>query len=411
VKFDCNGKRPSESSLFLPISRMTDSTLISDYHFLEKVEKSKISGGRLLRDLGCDTIYDRSQGKNKRPKGHMHKQSMDRTEILKQPLLFTSNNKSIQSGTCDSSAVLSSTHYNADEIHLDTEGFNVEQLNSSSKTAQSAVKLDSIEGGDDTATSQVHPLQILEIVPQSDTCDSEQAPSSTILLKTDTQKSTTCNLNLISNKDWLARYPPYLHRLVEDAERFCQINLLLLPVGMQRRTLNKDTRYDLKRKGMLWGRIEYTFHSFMPKSEPSSNMRDMEHVKTTLSLENIHDSTTIQNNLLSILNQYLSHSGSHALDAPSRNVLKSFCGTLTDHPEVRDSQAYSYFPRDDICIVMKRIPSKASNPKYIQLRYTSESNLRECLRETTIIEYPTLDVVLRGHLHHFPCIIEDADQK
>lgn len=52
-KTGCNGKR--DRTVFVPLSRMDDSTLDSDYHFLEDVLGKVESGQRLLKHAGIST--------------------------------------------------------------------------------------------------------------------------------------------------------------------------------------------------------------------------------------------------------------------------------------------------------------------------------------------------------------------
>lgn len=428
-KFACNGKRPSESSIFLPLSRMTDSTLLSDYQLLEKVERGKRSGERLVRDLGCidagssNNNIKTHQGRGKkRPKG-FHDNIKSKEEqgqiIPQQPLLLpmTSNHTRIMDSQPKQTQSMDAQYNNSDEILLDDTCFIPKQPLEIPTTTPSVVQLDVLDEEQGNTKNPDDVLPVLTIVPpRTEHCEQEHSSSSSsaVLLQTNTQNTTSRNLHLTANKDWLARYPPYLQKLVDDAERFCNIHLLLMPIGMQRRTLNKDTKYDFKRKGIMWGRIEYIFHSFsqtIPSSHKEMNPTIVPS-KAIFTLEHIQDSMTIHSNLLTILNQNLSHSGSYALDGPSRNILKSFCrnvGERTANDEIKDPiGGYSYLLKNDICVLMKKIPCKASDPKFIQLRYTADATLRECLRETTIIEYPTLEVVLRKDLHNLPRFIEEV---
>ena len=534
-----------QSSMFVPLSQMTDSTLTNDYHFLEKIQQDQRAGKRLLRDLGCSSSLDSAKSmmmmnNRKKTKTKMMNDSMNgyvqnhdpsnnnSTDTAKtnttlmmmdQPSLVllqnqipskmnedTVNTQQQEQGqhvqdeaqlskqktyTINKAKSTSSTAsalyvQNKDEILLDDSCFipSQQQQQQSSTivpvmthTPSSAVKLDTIH--DDTYDDTYDTISkdekdtalsnVFTIVPKN-TCTLETSiTTSNALLQQGhnhnknsntnssiiTTTTSAANLHLTSNKDWLLRYPSYLQRLVDHAQRFCHINLLLMPVGMQRRTYNKDTMYDLKRKGIVWGRIEYIFHFFITEpqdlgpdttisssssSSSSSNHKNQHHTKIMLTLEKIPDSTTIYSTIVTLLNQHLSPLGTHytTIDSSSRNILKFFCRNSSTsccntnhqrqghdenkvvedddddkpnnvHHEIKEEVVgYSYLPKKDIHVLMKKIPCKASNPKFIPLQYTSNktTTLRESLKETTIIEYPTLEIVLEKDLHHFPRLIE-----
>ena len=61
--------------------------------------------------------------------------------------------------------------------------------------------------------------------------------------------------------------------------------------------------------------------------------------------------------------------------------------------------------KDNVCALMKRIPCKSSQPSY--RRVNLNHSLKEILKGTTVIEFPTIEVVLEDDLCKFPVFIEE----
>jgi hypothetical protein len=85
-RFHCNGKR--DLTAFQPLSRMTDATLQSDYHFLENVLATMESGRKLVQQQGGGTgqqqrqIGDHSVGRASMELSHHYGNKRQKTEPL-----------------------------------------------------------------------------------------------------------------------------------------------------------------------------------------------------------------------------------------------------------------------------------------------------------------------------------------
>jgi hypothetical protein len=160
--------------------------------------------------------------------------------------------------------------------------------------------------------------------------------------------------------------------LVRQAE-LKGVNLLRMPCGMMRRTSN-TTKFN-KKKGTISWKIELCFHS--PKC-----VEGQDKSPTHLMVESeLSESCTLSNELGKHLNV---HPGNSA----TRSRLRAFVNA----------------PRDTLSLFMKRIPCSSAAPKYFKL--DPNSTLAELLEGKTIIEFPTIDVVMDADKEHFPLFIE-----
>ena len=76
----CSGKR--NRTQFLPLARMSDQTIQSDYHFLEDVLKAVDGGKRLLKDVGA-TLTQQPHQKN----SHDMRHTEDESSVPLHPML------------------------------------------------------------------------------------------------------------------------------------------------------------------------------------------------------------------------------------------------------------------------------------------------------------------------------------
>lgn len=164
--------------------------------------------------------------------------------------------------------------------------------------------------------------------------------------------------------------------LVRQAE-LKGVNLLRMPCGMMRRTSN-TTKFN-KKKGTISWKIELCFHSpsCVINEEGGQEISPTHHmVESELS-----ESCTLSNELGKHLNV---HPGNSA----TRSRLRAFVNA----------------PRDTLSLFMKRIPCSSAAPKYFKL--DPNSTLAELLEGKTIIEFPTIDVVMDEDKERFPLFIE-----
>ncbi len=180
-----------------------------------------------------------------------------------------------------------------------------------------------------------------------------------------------------------------LDPLVRQAE-IKGVNLLRMPCGMMRRTSN-TTKYN-KKKGTISWKIELCFH--VPKSvindeggeRKSRSLAESDaHVSlpTHLMVESeMPESCTLSNEL-----------GKHLDVRP---------GNSTTRARLR---AFVNTPRDSLLLFMKRIPCSSAAPVYFKL--DPNSSLAEIMKGKTIIEFPTIHVVLNSEKECCPLFIED----
>mmetsp|Transcript_17372 Transcript_17372/g.32940 ORF Transcript_17372/g.32940 Transcript_17372/m.32940 type:complete len:344 (+) Transcript_17372:36-1067(+) len=295
---NCSGKR--DRTAFVPLHKFTDSTLSSDFHFLEDVLARSDRGKRLLKDLvGSSSKYISGPGGNKRSR--------------------------IQSEG-------NSCRGQAEQMHQDDENMNGH-----------------------------HVLR--------------KEPSTSVL-----------NDGLIDLK-LQPGYPKHKQILVQKAKER-NIRLLLMPQGMQRHIQNKS-KYDAKKDRILW-KVEVVFHVISAINDENSTENNQQ-LKSVIVLDRIPETESIYSHLCKEFETLVSHS------APSetRCVLRHF----------RESNAIHKIKSDAI-MFMKRVPCCASQPKFVKVDLKQQ--LREMLNGMTVIEFPSIDVVLPEGSQYFPLFIEEV---
>lgn len=177
--------------------------------------------------------------------------------------------------------------------------------------------------------------------------------------------------------------------LVRQAE-IKGVNLLRMPCGMMRRTSN-TTKFN-KKKGEISWKIELCFH--LPKcvinkvEEESKSFSSAEgDTSMTLPTHLMIESEMSESCTLSY--ELGKHLDVHPGNSTTRSRLRPFVNT----------------PRDLLLLFIKRIPCSSASPKYFELG--QNSTLAELLEGKTIIEFPTIHVVLDSDKERFPLFIED----
>lgn len=171
----------------------------------------------------------------------------------------------------------------------------------------------------------------------------------------------------------LGQYPKHKQKLVEKAKE-SGIILLLMPPGMQRHITNKSTKYDPK-SGKLFWKVEFVFHCENGK-------------KLILYLEKVPNDENLKSRLQDLLEIKLSHSAA----TDTRLALRPFC--------VGTNQL-----KDSVMTLMKQIPCTSSNPLFKKIDLGQK--LSDILRGTTVIEYPSIEMVLPSDIDKFPLLITE----
>jgi hypothetical protein len=177
-----------------------------------------------------------------------------------------------------------------------------------------------------------------------------------------------------------------LDPLVRQAE-IKGVNLLRMPCGMMRRTSN-TTKFN-KKKGTISWKIELCFHV------PKSVINDEEGDSKSRSLDahgNFPTQLMVESEMLescTLSNELGKHLDVHPGNTTTRARLRAFVNT----------------PRDSLLLFMKRIPCSSAAPVYYKL--DPNYSLVEIMKGKTIIEFPTIHVVLSSEKECFPIFIED----
>jgi len=191
----------------------------------------------------------------------------------------------------------------------------------------------------------------------------------------------------------VTKYQPHQQRLIQQALQR-GVNLMLMPQGFQRQIANrKCTRFDTKNDCMIW-RVEFIFHVFSCKEGGHLEKQDgdnEEHQTVLLTLERVLETNSVQKELTNMLTKHSSYSA----DPVKRDKLKHFFD--------KGSCAL----KDDTRILMKKIPCNSSKPKFTMFNFEQHKTVKDCLRNMTVIEFPTFEIIRKRDLRHFPLIIEE----
>ncbi len=320
----CDGKR--DRTAFVPLHQFKDSTLKSDYYFLEDVLNKSNRGKRLIRDLGLDKHQrGNGMGGNKRKR------------------MTTDESPDSADGSSESTPI-----HPLSQLNLDMKEEKVSSQNGNGNGSETKDSL----------------MSIVAIPPTSSAM---------------TSKDTNPNLS---------QYPKIRQRLVQKAKER-NINLLLMPPGMQRHILNKTTKYDAKNDVIYW-KVEFIFHRIKERQEGTVDNESESHNnydKLTLTVDRIAENEQVTPHLEKMMERNIVHSG--ASDNNTRSMLKAFTKA----------------GEGGYVTLRKRIPCALSKPLYskVDLR----STIGDVLKGTSVIEFPTIEVVLKEDLEHFPLVIKE----
>lgn len=342
-KSGCSGKRNRVG--YVPLYQFNDSTLSSDYHFLEDVLAKSERGKRLIKEMGAS--MNSCPKSNKRFKMDSNK----------------TNNKTPQKDVSNSIPIQPLLSLKVDDV----EGMDKSYQSTQDKDVVDETDSDMFQG-----TLATKPVMLTEVSSKN------SIPA---------VKSTMEENNLLST------YPPYKQNFVRQAHER-GIRVLLMPPGMQRHIMNKSTKYDVKKDLITW-KVEFIIHLFTPKENDKiiGKQSQGESSKLILTLDRIPESDSLYEHLSKLFER----NTSHAAPALNRATLLHFCDSSN-----------TKILRDDVCVLMKRIPCKSSCPTYKRLNLTEP--LRDILQGTTVIEYPSIEVVREEDLGRFSVFIEEIIQ-
>ena len=200
----------------------------------------------------------------------------------------------------------------------------------------------------------------------------------------DTQDSSQRNIainGLLGNKQQRAAAAPgkkkeAVDHLTRQAE-LGGIFLLRMPQGMGRRASN-TTKFS-KKNGITW-KVEFNFH-FPSNSATTSQENGVSKLPKFLRVESeMNENST----WLDALGKHLDvHPGNSAI----RSQLKMFANER----------------REKLVMLMKRLPCSSAAPQYLQ--FDPNATLKESLKGRTIIEFPTVEVILEADKGCFPLFI------
>ena len=255
---ECSGKR--DRTAFVPLHQFSNSTLASDFHFLEDVLARSDRGKRLIKDLGVKT-----QSSNKRRKTE-HGNSGENVDV-DVPLHPLSR---------------------------------LQLASASEKVSREECERNTIN--DNTEQNEV--LKDCNKNEKIDTMASVKQISTPVATMTDQA---------------LIQYPKYKQRLVQKA-RERNVRLLLMPQGMQRHILNKSTKYDAKNDIFFW-KVEITFHLIaINNGDDESKPTRYRQAKKIITLERISERDTIYQHL----SKEFAKQVSHAASSDSRTFFQNF---------------------------------------------------------------------------------------
>jgi hypothetical protein len=148
--------------------------------------------------------------------------------------------------------------------------------------------------------------------------------------------------------------PPKWRRLVQQA-REREVTLLLMPQGMERHKSN-TSHFNTKSERIIW-KLEFSIHG---DATPPNKM--------------------IVSNKVSEESKFIEEWNKH-----------------TQNMEIQQ----------DLHFMLKKLPCPANKPQYVELN--KESTLGDALKGMTVIEFPTIYVVLATELHNFPRLIQEVN--
>jgi len=444
----CNGKR--DRTAFVPLNKFDDKTLTSDFHFLEDVIQLNNRVKRMGKDkdihLSCSTSTRnpkfRENRNNPRKRGihnvndpgnHHDKEDEGMNKDGNNNEIVTDSTVTIQPLLQPNLVQPAESRTNISENKTPQDPSSPDIIPTNANTLSNPV----LDSNDDASNAKKQKLEIDSQQEHESSSQNEPNNTSSILQifnpktstsvhKTDNSKSmsmtpsnTKLNLSILKEDDWLNGHPSFQKRMVVEARKR-GVNLLLMPPGMQRSKLNKkSTRYDAKKDCMFW-RLEFIFHMFhhSNKTSPTSMKLDNvhgnrnNHESQKQSPEKISSSTitlTVNravetSSVHSLIADLLSKNISYANSSEKRSILKPYhhaSVSKANNIDCTTSQQQKYQ------VLMKILPSKSNDPKYI-LMSDLDKSLSSFLDGKTIIEFPTFEIVLEKDLSHFPMIVNEV---
>jgi hypothetical protein len=162
------------------------------------------------------------------------------------------------------------------------------------------------------------------------------------------------------------------------------ITLLRMPGGMQRR-LSNTTNFN-KRTGMITWKIELRFH--VPRRTLAAAQDECASSSSPPKILGVESESVVESSTLS------EELGRHLDVRPHNSATRS---------RLRE---FANVPRDALVLLVKRLPCSSADPRYYRL--DPNVTLTESLRGKTIIEFPTIDVVLDEDKGLYPLFIGEV---
>ena len=352
------------------------STLASDFHFLEDVLQQSERGKRLIQDLGLKhggsgggggANAGANAGANKRKRMNVG----DAEEEQEAPI------------------------HPLSKLRL----------------SLLSVEDDKSVGNAETGTPTPNVIEpLIQVSEETSTCTGTPQNQST---------KPISKLTIIDKDPSLLQYSKAKQRLVQMAmDR--KTRLLLMPPMMQRHINNTSTRFDIK-KNMIYWKVEFIFHILSDNADHDNSSQ----VQAVLVLDRIPEDESLYKHFVKEFEKQLMHSAG----SETRSILGHFrektvaatatvataastaitasATTITATDSATAVKVTECQLKKNAVTLMKRIPCQSSHPKYHKL------DLHQCLRDMlsglAIIEFPTIEVVLKGDAKLFPLLIEEVE--
>lgn len=194
------------------------------------------------------------------------------------------------------------------------------------------------------------------------------------------QKNDAINGLLGNKQQRTATTPRKKKETVDHLTRQAELRgicLLRMPQGMGRRASN-TTKFS-KKNGLTW-KIEFNFH--YPENT---------------SITNGDDNESRQPKFLRVESEM--NEGSTWLEALGKHL-----DVLPGNSAIRSQlKMFANERRESLLLLMKRLPCSSSAPQYLQ--FDPKTTLKDSLRGKTIIEFPTVEVILEADKGRFPLFI------
>ena len=401
---NCNGKR--DRTAFVSLTQFSDSNLQSDFHFLEDV----LTVSERVKRLGRDIL-----GGNYHNRNHNHNNKRDLVPKRMHPP--DPNNNTKNNNVVDAKDDVPVPVQPLLNLHLQ-ETHDKHNTNTNTNTNMNEENLHNNKPPDSKKR---------KITTDLSSSSSTPPPPPNPSLTTNSTTNSNSNVN-----NWLQQHPPNLKRLVKEANQYPRkVNLLLMPMGMERRTKNK-THYKIKTDTIVWS-VEWVFHHFRKSSSTSSSSNILDHNNDSSStfiqlqsqsqsqsqsqhkiqkkqqenvilFERLKEQSILEQELSKHLHSFSQHSKQfHSI--PNINQLHLFIQRVPCR-----SNAPTYIPipmNSDATTTATATATTNSNATANQTQTQTQTTLQDALRGCTIVEYPTIEVVLPQHLHLFPTMVQE----